>query len=146
MKRILIISVLLISGSAVFAQKKQIIKTDAAPVPIAPYRQARKANGFIFVAGQIGPDPSTRKLVEGGVEKETHQIMNNISAVLKAAGVDLKHVVNTTIYLKDLSNFELVNKIYGTYFTGDFPARTTIGVANLPGGASIEIAVVAVAK
>lgn len=146
MKRILIISVLLISGSAVFAQKKQIIKTDAAPVPIAPYSQAVKANGFIFVAGQIGLDPSTRKLVEGGVEKETHQIMNNISAVLKAAGVDLKHVVNTTIYLKDLSNFELVNKIYGTYFTGDFPARTTIGVANLPGGASIEIAVVAVAK
>lgn len=136
----------LLASIGAMAQKKQIIKTDQAPVPIAPYSQGVKANGFVFVAGQIGLDPLSRKLVEGGVEKETHQIMANIKAVLVAAGIDLPHIVNTTIYLKDLSQFEAVNKIYGSYFKGDFPARTTIGVANLPGGASIEIAVVAVAK
>ena len=133
-------------ANLVFAQKKEIIKTDKAPVPIAPYSQAVKANGFVYVAGQIGLEPVSRKLVEGGIERETPQIMENIKAILAEAGLELKHIVNTTIYMKDLSNFEVVNKIYGSYFTGEFPARATVGVANLPGGANIEIAVVAVAK
>ena len=137
---------LLLMANLVFAQKKEIIKTDKAPVPIAPYSQAVKANGFVYVAGQIGLEPVSRKLVEGGIERETPQIMENIKAILAEAGLELKHIVNTTIYMKDLSNFEVVNKIYGSYFTGEFPARATVGVANLPGGANIEIAVVAVAK
>ena len=137
---------LLLIANSVFAQKKEIIKTDKAPVPIAPYSQAVKANGFVYVAGQIGLEPVSRKLVEGGIEKETPQIMENIKAILAEAGLELKHIVNTTIYMKDLSNFEVVNKIYGSYFAGEYPARATVGVANLPGGANIEIAVVAVAK
>ena len=146
MIRCLCLFALLLSATLVFSQKKEIIKTDKAPVPIAPYSQAVKANGFVFVAGQIGLEPISRKLIEGGIEKETPQIMENIKAILAEAGLELKHIVNTTIYMKDLSNFEVVNKIYGSYFTGEFPARTTVGVANLPGGANIEIAVVAVAK
>lgn len=146
MIRCLYLFALLLSATSVFSQKKEIIKTDKAPVPIAPYSQAVKANGFVFVAGQIGLEPISRKLIEGGIEKETPQIMENIKAILAEAGLELKHIVNTTIYMKDLSNFEVVNKIYGSYFTAEFPARTTVGVANLPGGANIEIAVVAVAK
>jgi 2-iminobutanoate/2-iminopropanoate deaminase len=126
-----------------FAQHKEIIKTDKAPVPIAPYSQAIKSNGFLFVAGQIGLDPATRKLVDGGFEAETVRIMENIKAVLEAANAKLSDIVNTTIYIKDMNNFARVNEIYGRYFTADFPARTTVGVANLPGGASIEITVVA---
>ncbi|AFK02991.1 endoribonuclease L-PSP [Emticicia oligotrophica DSM 17448] len=142
MKNLLTICVLFIANLT-FAQHKEIIKTDKAPVPIAPYSQAIKSNGFVFVAGQIGLDPATRKLVEGGFEAETVRIMENIKAILEAADLKLSDVVNTTIYIKDINNFAKVNEIYGKYFTGDFPARTTIGVANLPGGANIEIAVVA---
>jgi 2-iminobutanoate/2-iminopropanoate deaminase len=131
--------------STAFCQKR-IIRTDAAPIPIAPYSQGVVANGFLFVAGQVGLDPATRQLVPGGFEAETVRVMENIKAVLQAAGLDFSHVVNTTIYLKDISNFAKVNEIYGRHFTGDFPARTTVGVANLPGGASVEIAVVAVVK
>lgn len=94
------------------------------------------------MAGQIGLDPATRKLVEGGFEAETVRIMENIKAVVEAAGSKMDDIVNTTIYMKDVNNFAKVNDIYGKYFTGNFPARTTIGVANLPGGANIEIAVI----
>lgn len=125
------------------AQHKEIIKTDNAPVPIAPYSQAVKSNGMLYLAGQIGLNPKDRKLVEGGIEAETIQIMENIKAVLEAGGAKLEDVVNTTIYLKDISQFAKVNELYGKYFTGNFPARTTVGVANLPGGANIEIAVIA---
>jgi len=147
MKKILLLVffIAIVGVFPVLAQKK-IIRTTDAPLPIAPYSQGVVANGFLFVAGQVGLNPQTRQLVPGGFEQETTQIMDNIKAILKAAGVDLSHVVNTTIYLKDISNFAKVNEIYGQYFTGDFPARTTVGVANLPGGASIEIAVVAVMK
>ncbi len=127
------------------AQHKEIIKTDKAPVPIAPYSQGVKSNGLLFVAGQIGLDPITRKLVDGGFEAETIRIMENIKGVVEAAGAKMSDVINATIYLKDLNNFAKVNELYGKYFTEDFPARTTIGVANLPGGASIEIAVIVAA-
>ncbi len=147
MKKILFTTLFLacIPTSTVFAQKR-IIQTTEAPQPIAPYSQGVVANGFLFVAGQVGLDPKTRQLVTGGIEAETVQVIENIKAILKAANLDVTHVVNTTIYLKDISNFAKVNEIYGKYFTADFPARTTVGVANLPGGANIEIAVVAVMK
>jgi len=133
---------LLVSGLS-FAQKK-IISTPNAPVPIAPYSQAVEANGLVFLAGQIGLDPATRQLVAGGFEPETTRTLENIKAILAAAGLTMSDIVNTTIYLKDLTNFQKVNDLYGTYFTGNFPARTTVGVVGLPAGASIEIAVVAV--
>ncbi len=131
-----------------FAQKagKKIIKTEKASVPLAPYSQGVVANGFLFVAGQVGLDPQTRQLVTGGFEPEATQVMENIKAILGAAGLGFADVVNTTIYLKDVGNFSKVNEIYGRYFTGDFPARTTVGVASLPGNANIEIAVVAAVR
>ena len=126
-----------------FAQNKEIIKTDKAPVPIAPYSQGIKANGFLFVSGQIGLNPSTRKLVEGGLEAEATQIMENIRAVLAAGGARMEDIVSTTIYLKNMDNFQKMNEIYGKYFTGNFPTRSTVGVSSLAGGANIEITVTA---
>lgn len=142
MKPFVLVFALFLSSLSIFAQKK-IIKTDQAPVPIAPYSQAVEANGLIFVAGQIGLNPQTRQLVSGGFEAEATQVMENIKAILLAAGLTMDDIVNTTIYLKDVSYFQKINDIYGKYFNGNFPARTTVGVNNLPGGASVEIAVVA---
>ncbi|MFN4144457.1 MAG: RidA family protein [Runella sp.] len=142
MKKIVFLLAITCTAATTFAQKK-IIKTDQAPVPIAPYSQAVEANGLIFVAGQIGLNPQTRQLVSGGIEAEATQIMENIKAILKAAQLSMDDIVNTTIYLKDIGHFQTVNELYGKYFNGSFPARTTIGVASLPGGANIEIAVVA---
>ncbi|GAB3176017.1 RidA family protein [Telluribacter humicola] len=146
MKKIVLPAVmgLLIVSGHVLAQHK-IIQTDKAPVPIGPYSQGIEANGMLFLAGQIGLNPETKKLVEGGVEAEAVQIMENIKTLLTTAGLDLTHIVNTTIYIKDIAQFGKVNEIYGRYFTGQYPARTTVGVAALPAGASIEIAVIAAA-
>ena len=129
--------------STLAVAQKRIISTPNAPVPIAPYSQAVEASGLVFVAGQIGLDPATRQLVTGGIEAETTRTLANIKAILAATNLTMDDIVNTTIYLKDLTYFQKVNELYGAYFTGNFPARTTVGVANLPGGASIEIAVVA---
>jgi 2-iminobutanoate/2-iminopropanoate deaminase len=143
MKKITLTALTICFSYFSFAQHKEIVKTDKAPVPIAPYSQGVKSNGLLFVAGQIGLDPTTRKLVEGGFEAETVQIMANIKAVVEAAGSKMDDIVNTTIYIKDMNNFAKVNEIYGKYFKNDFPARTTIGVASLAVGANIEITVVA---
>ena len=132
-----------LAGTLTYAQT-QVIRTDQAPTPVGPYSQAVEANGFLFVAGQVGINPATGKLVEGGIEQEVAQIMKNMEAILKAAGADLTQVVNTTIFMKDLKQFGLVNELYGRYFTRHYPARTTVGAAELPAGAAIEIAVVAV--
>lgn len=144
MNKLLLTGFLACSALLSFGQNKEIVKTDKAPVPIAPYSQGVKANGMLYVAGQIGLNPESRKLVEGGVEAEAVQIMENIKAIVEAAGAKMEDIVNTTIYMKDINNFAKVNDLYGKYFTGNYPARTTIGVANLPGGANIEIAVIAV--
>jgi 2-iminobutanoate/2-iminopropanoate deaminase len=143
MRKITAALLLACSFFAASAQHKQIIKTTKAPTPIAPYSQAVKSNGLVFLAGQIGLNPETKKLAEGGLEPETVQILENIKAVLQASGAGLEDIVNTTIYIKEMKNFSKVNEIYGKYFTANFPARTTVGVADLPGGASIEIAVIA---
>ncbi|MCU0339528.1 MAG: RidA family protein [Spirosomaceae bacterium] len=143
MKKISLTIVAILVSIGCFAQKT-IIKTDQAPVPIAPYSQAVEANGMIFVAGQVGLDPKTRQLVAGGFEAEATQVMENIKAILTAANLSMSDIVNTTIYLKDIANFGKINDIYGKYFTGNYPARTTVGVANLPASASVEIAVIAV--
>ncbi len=122
---------------------KKIIKSDQAPQPVGPYSQGVVANGFLFVAGQVGANPETRKLVTESFEAEATQVMENLQAILKASGLDFKHVVKTTIYLKDISKFSAVNEVYAKYFTADPPARETVQVANLPGGANIEISVIA---
>jgi 2-iminobutanoate/2-iminopropanoate deaminase len=134
---------LLFATNLTFAQHKEIVKTDKAPVPIAPYSQGVKSNGLLFVAGQIGLDPVTKKIVEGGVEAETIRVLENIKAIVEAAGAKMSDIVNVTIYIKDIGTFAKVNEIYAKYFTADFPARATVGVAGIPGGANIQIAVVA---
>ena len=134
---------LILMATMTFAQKN-VIKTDQAPNPIGPYSQAVEANGMVFVAGQLGLNPETRQLVTGGVEAETAQVMENIKAILGAAKLSMDNIVNVTIYVKDLANFPKINEIYGKYFTGNFPARATIGADNLPAGAAVEIAVIAV--
>jgi 2-iminobutanoate/2-iminopropanoate deaminase len=143
MKINLLILVLSTISFVSFAQNKEIINTEKAPVPIAPYSQGIKANGFLFVSGQIGLNQSTRKLVEGGIEAELTQIMENIRAVLSAGGARMEDIVSTTVYLKNIDDFQKMNEIYGKYFTGNFPTRSTIGVSSLAGGANIEVTVTA---
>lgn len=151
MKQVFKLTILLFCSLSSFAQrntppKKTVVYTKDAPFPIGPYSQAIKANGFVYLAGQIGADPVSRKIVAQNFEDELKQVMANIGAILKASKLDFNAVINTTVYLKDLKNFQKFNEIYSTYFKGTLPARTTVGVADLPGGASIEISVVAVDK
>jgi 2-iminobutanoate/2-iminopropanoate deaminase len=128
------------------AQQQVIVKSANAPQPAGPYSQAVIANGVIYVAGQVGRNPKTRALVEGGTAAECKQIMENIKAILLEAGTGLSAIITTNIYLTDVNDFAEVNEIYGSYFSSNFPARTTVGVAALPGGSHIEIAVIAVVK
>ncbi len=134
--------VLFLASLTAYAQK-EIILTEKAPQPAGPYSQGVLANNMLFVAGQLGFDPVSRKLIPGGLEKELPQIMENIRAILAVKGLDLSHIVNTTIYIKDLGQFAKVNELYGAYFNGEFPARTTVGVASIPAGAEIEVTVIA---
>ena len=124
------------------AQNKEIIKTDKAPVPIAPYSQGIKANGFLFVSGQIALDPETGNLKMADIEEETHQVMQNLKAVLQTAGHQFSHIVKTTIFLSDMALFTRVNEVYGSYFTGSYPARETVAVKGLPKGVNVEISVI----
>lgn len=123
---------------------KEIVIASDAPKAIGPYSVAVKAGPFVFTAGQLGVDPVTGNLVEGGVEAQTHQAFANIKTVLTASGSGLEHIVKTTVFLKDMGDFARVNAIYAQYFTGDFPARTAVQVAALPKGGAIEIEAVAV--
>ena len=122
----------------------QIIYTEQAPKPIGPYSQAVKVGNTLYVAGQIAIDPQTNAMVTESFEKEAEQVMTNLVAVLKAAGMTPKNIVKTSIFLKDMNDFQTVNTIYGKYFEKDFPARETIQVAALPKGARVEISVIAV--
>ena len=122
---------------------KEVIITPAAPAPIGPYNQAIKANGFVFVSGQVAIIPATGEIVSSGIESETHQVMNNILAILQTAGIGFEHIVKTTIFLSDMSLFAQVNEVYGSYFTGNYPARETVAVKGLPKGVNVEISVTA---
>ena len=126
---------------------KAVIVADGAPKPFAgaPYNQAIRAGGFVFCAGQVGLDPDSGALVEGGIEAQTRRALDNVRAVLAGAGVGLDAVVKTTVFLTDLGDFAAMNAIYGEYFTTDPPARSTVQVAGLPAGAVVEIEVVAAA-
>ena len=118
------------------------IHSTNAPKAVGPYSQAIESNGFIFCSGQIGLDPETQTLV-AGLENQTHQVLKNLQAVLKAAGADFSHVVKTTIFVTDMGDFAKVNEIYAEYFGDHKPSRATIGVANLPKGAVVEIEAIA---
>ncbi|HPH36950.1 MAG TPA: RidA family protein [Sediminibacterium sp.] len=123
---------------------KQVVKTVNAPAPIGPYNQAIKANGFVFLSGQVAFDPVTGALVQDNIAAETHQVMKNIEAVLKEAKLSFEHIVKTTIFLSDMALFAEVNEVYGTYFNGDYPARETVAVKGLPRGVNVEISMTAV--
>ncbi|MDO3640670.1 RidA family protein [Mucilaginibacter sp. L3T2-6] len=123
---------------------KTIINTTNAPAPIGPYSQAVAAGNLVFLSGQIALNPATGELITGDIKTETRQVMDNIKAILKEAGLDFNNVVKTSIFLMDMQNFAQVNEIYGTYFTDNFPARETVQVAGLPKGVNVEITVTAV--
>ncbi len=123
----------------------EVIHTNKAPDAIGPYEQAIKANGFVYTAGQIGLEPGTGELVAGGVEEQARRVLDNVTAVLEAAGASWGQVVKTTIYLTDMGNFAAVNTIYEGYLGSAKPARTTVAVAGLPKGALVEVDVVALA-
>ena len=124
----------------------QPIKTDQAPVPRGPYNQAIRVGDTIYVAGQIPVDPSTNQVVEGGIEAQTRRVLDNIRAILEAAGSSLDRVVKTTIFLVDVNDFAAMNAVYAEYFSGVAPARSTVQVAALPGaGVRLQIDAIAVA-
>ena len=120
------------------------ITTTSAPAAIGPYSQAVRVSNFVFLSGQIPLDPSTGKMVSGGIAEETTRVMANLGAVLAAAGFTFANVVKTTIYLTDLADFQVVNDTYAKAFTGTPPARATVQVSALPRGASVEIDAIAV--
>jgi len=121
----------------------QAVQTAGAPAAIGPYSQAVVAGGMVFCSGQIPLDPATGQMVAGDVSAQTRRVLDNLGAVLAAAGSSFAHVVKTSIFLADLNDFAAVNAVYAEYFTGDYPARTTIQVAALPKGSRVEIEVLA---
>lgn len=123
--------------------EKQIITTNQAPAPIGPYNQAVKAGNILYVSGQIPVDPATGELVKSGIVDEAQMVMKNLQAVLKEAGLTFDAVVKTTIFLTDMNDFPKVNEVYGSYFSGNYPARETVQVAALPKGVNVEISVIA---
>jgi 2-iminobutanoate/2-iminopropanoate deaminase len=117
----------------------EIIFTENAPKAIGPYSQAVKANGFVYVSGQIPINPESGDLVKSGIQDEVHQVMKNLKAIVEKSGSSLSKVLKTTIYLKDMNDFDAVNKVYGEYFTEHKPARACVQVAKLPKDVSVEI-------
>jgi 2-iminobutanoate/2-iminopropanoate deaminase len=131
----------------VAVSSKKAIQSDAAPKALGPYSQAIVAGGMVFCAGQIPLDPATGDLVPGGIAEQTHQVLKNLRAVLKAAGSDLDRAVKTTVFLKNMDSFVAMNEVYGRpeYFGANPPARSTVEVARLPRDVLVEIEVVALA-
>ncbi len=122
---------------------KKIVKTAKAPAPVGPYNQAVIAGNFVFTAGQIAIDPESGNLIENDIRKQTRQVLQNLSAVLNAAGSDLSGVVKTTVFLSDMNNFGPMNEVYGEFFSDNSPARSAVEVARLPKDVLVEIECVA---
>lgn len=122
---------------------KKIHDVPSAPAPVGPYSVVTEANGFVFVSGQLGMDTAAGKLVDGGVEAETHQIMKNLKAILGDVGLGYSDIVKTTIFVANMADFPVVNAAYGQYVADAKPARSTVEVAALPLGVQIEIEVIA---
>ena len=122
---------------------KKIINTNNAPAPIGPYNQSVLANGLLFISGQIAINPANGNIEATTISGETDQVMKNLDAILKEAGLNFSHVVKTTIFLSDMSHFSTVNEVYGAFFTSDHPARETVAVKGLPKGVNVEISMIA---
>ncbi len=125
------------------SEGKKIVATDKAPKAIGPSSQAICIDDFIYTAGQVGLDPATMELVEGGIEAQTRQVLTNLSHVLEAADSGLNFVIKTTVFLKEMTDFAAMNTVYAEFFPGKPPARSTVQVAGLPKGALVEIECVA---
>ncbi|MFZ0314337.1 MAG: RidA family protein [Candidatus Korobacteraceae bacterium] len=123
---------------------REVIATNDGPKAIGPYSQAIKANGLVFVSGQIPFDPATQQLIEGDIAAQTERVLQNLSGILKAAGSSLDRVVKAGVFLKNMSDFAAMNEVYGRYFTQNPPARSTVEVARLPKDVLVEIDVIAV--
>ena len=124
---------------------KKIINTPNAPAPIGPYNQAVLIKDTLYISGQIPIDPKTGELVEGDIQKETQQSMENLKAILDEAGMTFEHVIKTSIFIKDMHQFGQINEVYGSYFDAETaPARETVEVANLPKFVNVEISMIAV--
>ena len=124
--------------------QKQIVTTESAPKAIGPYEQAIKVGDFIYASGQIPLDPATGVVVEGNITVQTRRVMENLKAVLSAAGSSLERVVKTTVFLKNIADFAAMNEVYGEYLNNAKPARSTVAVADLPRGALVEIDLIAI--
>ena len=123
---------------------RKIVSTDAAPKAVGPYSQAVWAGDLLFCAGQIPLDPATGQIVPGGVVEQTVRVLENLRAVLASQGLNLANIVKTTVFVADLNHFTALNEVYARYFTGDFPARSTVQVARVPKDALVEIEAVAI--
>ncbi len=124
---------------------RTVIATDRGPKAIGPYSQAIKANGLVFLSGQIPLDPATQQLITGDVAAQTERVLQNITGILEAAGTSLARVVKTTVFLKDMNDFAAMNEVYGRHFSLEPPARSTVEVARLPKDVLVEIEVIALA-
>jgi 2-iminobutanoate/2-iminopropanoate deaminase len=124
---------------------RDVISTKDAPQAIGPYSQAIRANGFVFVSGQVAIDPTTQQVIDGDVATQTDRVLKNLSAILKAAGSGLEKVVRSTVFLKNMGDFGAMNEVYGRYFSATPPARSTVEVARLPKDVLVEIDVIALA-
>jgi 2-iminobutanoate/2-iminopropanoate deaminase len=122
---------------------KNVVSTTSAPGAVGPYSQAIKTESMVYTAGQVGLVPGTKSLIEGGIEAQTRQVLENLKAVLEAAGSSLDKAVKTTVFLKSMDDFAAMNSVYASYFTVNPPARSTVAVSGLPLGALVEIEVVA---
>ena len=121
---------------------KDIVLTDKGPKPIGPYSQAVKSGGFMFASGQVALDPKTNDFFGGDIRQQTERVMENIKAIVEAAGSNLHHVVKTTVFLKNMNDFSAMNEVYAKYFAAAPPARSTVEVARLPKDAQVEIEVI----
>jgi 2-iminobutanoate/2-iminopropanoate deaminase len=124
---------------------REVISTKDGPQAIGPYSQAIRANGFVFVSGQVAIDPATQQVITGEVAAQTDRVLKNLSAILQAAGTGLEKVVRSTVFLKNMSDFAAMNEVYGRNFTSNPPARSTVEVARLPKDVLVEIDVIALA-
>ena len=124
---------------------RDVISTQDGPQAIGPYSQAIRANGLVFVSGQVAIDPATQQVISGDVTAQTDRVLKNLSAILKAAGTGLEKVVRSTVFLKNMGDFTAMNEVYGRYFTSSPPARSTVEVARLPKDVLVEIDVIALA-
>jgi 2-iminobutanoate/2-iminopropanoate deaminase len=125
---------------------REVISTPDAPQAIGPYSQAIRANGLVFVSGQVAIDPATQQVIDGDVAAQTERVMKNLAAILKAAGSGLENVVRSTVFLKNMGDFAAMNAVYGKFFSSAPPARSTVEVSRLPKDVLVEIDVIALGK